>query len=301
MLVGSSAWNTAARRKSVPSIILSSLSYSCKDANSRVIPRSLRGEQEVATRTASLFGMLLILAALAGSPVKAAPAPVAQVLQLYSYELRDKVQFEQGYQRHLAWHATHDDKLVWFGWMVDSGRRKGLFVDGTAGASYAALDTRPDLTGDAADAVRNFLPFAQARNVETWELWPGPSTATPLEDHKPRALVDVYVMHATPGSALHFERLLSKLAEKRRSRSASLTWYKAARGGALPAYMPVLSRSDWADVEHAGGTLSALLARVYGVGPAEVGRLLEALTDVEVECWSYQPRLSLIPGTLLEP
>jgi len=66
--------------------------------------------------------------ALGGAAARAAPPVQAQMLQLFSYELKDKAQFEQGYRRHLGWHAAHGDKLVWYGWMVDSGGRKGLFV-----------------------------------------------------------------------------------------------------------------------------------------------------------------------------
>jgi hypothetical protein len=236
-----------------------------------------------------------VLAVVTGRPIEAAPAPAAQVLQLYTYELKDKTQFEQGYRRHLAWHVGHSDKLVWYGWMVESGRRKGLFVDGTAGASYAALDTRPDLAGDAADARLNFLPFVRAVNVETWELWPMVSTATPLEDHAPGTLMDVFVMHAASGAGQRFERFLSRLAAERRGSPSALTWYKAVRGGSLPAYMLVLSRSDWADIQRVGGTLSELLARAYAAEPKDLAKVLEALADVEVESWSYQPRLSLIP------
>jgi hypothetical protein len=242
------------------------------------------------------IGILGLLTGPGAAPIDAAPTPAAQILQLYSYELKDRVQFEQGYRRHLAWHAAHDDKLVWYGWMVDSGRRKGLFVDGTAGASYAALDTRPDLAGDGADAASNFVPFVRAVNVETWELWPMPSTATPLEDQVPGTLMDVFVLHASPEAGMRFERLLTRLVAYRRGSPPALTWYKAHRGGNLPAYMLVLSRNDWADIERDGGTLPTLLARAYGAGPDKVEKLLSALADIEVESWSYQPRLSLIPG-----
>ena len=247
------------------------------------------------------IGVLVILAGVRAAPIDAAPAPAAQILQLYSYEVKDRAQFELGYRRHLAWHAAHDDKLVWYGWMVESGSRKGLFVDGTAGASYAALDARPDLAGDGADAARNFVPFVRAVNVETWELWPVPSTGMPLEDHAPGTLMDVFLMHAVPGAELRFERLLLQLTADRHGSPPSLTWYKAARGGGLPAYMLVLSRRDWTDIQRVGGTLSALLARAYGAAPEKVEKLLGALANVEVESWSYQPRLSLIPGKPLTP
>jgi hypothetical protein len=80
-----------------------------------------------------------------------------------------------------------------------------------------------------------------------------------------------------------------------------LTWYRAVRGGALPAYMLTLNRTHWAELEWTGSSLGALLSRTYGVEPAEVEPILRALSDVEVESWSYQPHLSLIPGQALAP
>ena len=239
--------------------------------------------------------------ALGGAAARAAPPVQAQMLQLFSYELKDKAQFEQGYRRHLGWHAAHGDKLVWYGWMVDSGGRKGLFVDGTAGASYPALDARPDPASDGADAARNFLPFVRAVNVETWELWTAVSTATPLEERAPGALMDVYMMRVSPGAAGRFEQALARLVAQRGADVPSLTWYRAVRGAGLPAYMLVLNRGDWADVGRAGGTLDALLARAYAASPDDIQKLLGALATVEVESWSYQPRLSLIPGKPLAP
>ena len=244
--------------------------------------------------------MSILVAALTLVPARAAE-PTPPILQLYSYQVADKALFEDGYRRHLGWHAAHADKLVWYGWMVDSGRRKGLFVDGTAGASYAGLDARPDPAGDGADAARTFLPQVHAVNVETWELWRLPSTGTPLEDRAPGAVIDVFVMRVPMRDAAMFERAVERIAARRGTDGPVLTWYRAVRGGALPAYMLTLSRTHWAELERTGSSLGALLSRTYGVEPAEIEPILRALSDVEVESWSYQPHLSLIPGQALAP
>jgi hypothetical protein len=240
------------------------------------------------------------IAALALVPARAAE-PMPPVLQLYSYQVADQALFEDGYRRHLGWHAAHGDKLVWYAWTVDSGRRKGLFVDGTAGASYAGLDARPDPAGDGADAVRTFLPHVHAVNVETWELWRTPSTGTPLEDRAPGATMDVFVMRVPMRDAATFERAVEHVAAGQSGDSPSLTWYRAVRGGALPSYMLILSRPNWAELERTGSSLRALLSRAYGAQSAEIEPILRTLSDVEVESWSYQPRLSLIPGRALAP
>lgn len=242
----------------------------------------------------------ILVAALALAPARAAE-PMLPILQLYSYQVADKALFEDGYRRHLGWHAAHADKLVWYGWMVESGRRKGLFVDGTAGASYAALDARPDPAGDGADAARTFLAHVHAVNVETWQLWRAPSTGTPLEDRAPGAMMDVFVMRVPMRDAAMFERAVEHFATGRAADRPLLTWYRAVRGGALPAYMLTLSRTHWAELERTGSSLRALLSRAYGAEPAEIEPILRVLSDVEVESWSYQPRLSLIPDQPLAP
>jgi hypothetical protein len=122
----------------------------------------------------------------------------ASVLQLYSYRPSDPAKFRDGYRAHLDWHVKRHDVLVWYAWSVQAGPRRGLFIDGTAGASFAELDARPDLPGDGADFAATAGPYAQAVDVETWELWQEPSTANPLEDRKPGAVVDAFLLEVLP-------------------------------------------------------------------------------------------------------
>lgn len=89
----------------------------------------------------------------------AAQSATAQVAQLYSYAIKDKPSFEEGYRCHLIWHAAQKDQLVWYAWTIDSGPREGAFVDGTFGATFAQLDAHPDAKGDGADFVRDVSPF----------------------------------------------------------------------------------------------------------------------------------------------
>lgn len=238
---------------------------------------------------------------LAGASAWAAPTkesgarPPACILQLFSYAVKDQAQFEEGYRRHLGWHGRHGDTLVWYGWTVESGARKGAFVDGTAGATYAGLDARPDPAGDGADAVRNFTPFVQPLNVETWELVGAVSTALPLEDRRPGPNLDVFVLHVRPGDTAAFEQALARLAARRTAQPSALTWYRAVRGGTVPAYMLVLTRNGWSDLDRVRGSLREMLGAAYAA-PDAVDALLGLTSDVQVESWSYRPRLSLIPG-----
>lgn len=242
----------------------------------------------------------LVAAVALSTPALAQELP-ASILQLFSYKLADATRFREGYRAHLQWHARQSDRLVWYGWSVQAGPRRGLFIDGTAGASLAALDARPDLAGDAADFVATVGASAQPVDIETWAWWPGPSTASTLEDRKPSATMDVLLMKAPEGRVRDFEATLQRLAQKRRAESPSISWYRRLRGGGEANYMLVLPRRTWAEIATTGGTFRDILAKAYRGSDREIDTVLAAVDVIAVETWAYEPRLSLIPGEALAP
>lgn len=224
----------------------------------------------------------------------------ASIGQLYFYSIKDQPAFEEGYRRHLSWHASQKDQLVWYAWSIESGLRRGEFVDGTFGASFAGLDARPNLSEDGADFVHNVSALVTALDTETWTLWRAPSTGTPLEDRKPEAMLDVFLLEVLPAEAPIFEREITLLA-KTKLPATRLSWYRLARGGGVTRYMLLLSRSNWADVGSAGPTLSEMMTRAYSQTPAKVNEALRYVRSYRNETWEYEPRLALIPGHSLEP
>jgi hypothetical protein len=230
---------------------------------------------------------------------------VPSVSQLYFYSIKDRPAFEQGYRRHLGWHAAHNDQLAWYAWLIDSGLRKGAFVDGTFGATFAGLDGRPDPSGDGADFGQNVTPYVTALDVETWTLWAVPSTATPLEDRHPGTTLDVFVLQVDPSEALSFEAALEKLTKeklaKTKQEAPKLSWYRVVRGNNLPMYAVLLTRKNWTDIESAGPTLREMLVNAYAGTTAQVAEVLHRVRTIRTETWSYEPRLALIPGKPLEP
>lgn len=225
---------------------------------------------------------------------------VASVGQLYSYTIKDRPSFEEGYRRHLGWHAGQNDQLVWYAWTIDSGARKGAFVDGTFGATFAGLDARPDPGGDRANWHRNVAPYVAPLDIETWTLWAPPSTATPLEDHRPGTALDVFLLEVDPAEASSFEATMENLAKAKRD-TVKLSWYRVVRGSSLPAYVLLLTRKNLADIGSAGPTISEMLANVYASTPVQVAEALRHVRAIRGETWSYEPRLALIPGRSLEP
>jgi hypothetical protein len=226
--------------------------------------------------------------------------PVASVAQIYSYTIKDRPSFEDGYRRHLGWHTGQNDQLVWYAWTIDSGARKGTFVDGTFGATFAGLDARPDPGGDRADWHRNVAPYVTALDIETWTLWAPPSTATPLEDHRPGTTLDVFLLEVDTAEASSFEAMMEKLAKTKRD-TVKLSWYRVVRGNSLPAYVLLLTRKNLADIGSAGPAITDMLANVYAITPVQVAEALRHVRAIRGETWSYEPRLALIPGRSLEP
>jgi len=262
------------------------------------------------TRSKNILGFLaaiclLIVAAASLSAQDSKRVPqndprTASVGQLYFYSIKDRPAFGEGYRHHLGWHAAHNDPLVWYAWTVDSGARKGTFVDGAFGATFAGLDARVDLSGDGADFVRNVTPYVTPLNIETWTLWASPSTATPLEDHHPETTLDVFLLQVDPAESVSFEAAVEKLAKTKRA-PTKLSWYRAVRGNNLPTYLLMLTRKNWADVETAGPTFGEMLANAYAGTSAQVADVLRHVHSIRTETWDYEPRLSLIPGHSLEP
>jgi hypothetical protein len=201
---------------------------------------------------------------------------IAQAAFLFAYDVdRGKEDaFEAGYAAHLAWHAEHKDPLPWYGWYVTSGPRTGLFIDGTFGIPFAAMDQRVDPVGDGADMTARVLPFAKARTYSALELWPQVSTVRTLEDRKPTAVLDAFTVTVAPKNIAAFETARSREPKGRAA------WYRTISGGPTGAYLALVPRQTWTD----------LAGR-----PALLGKAAALVEHVEVESWSYRPKLSRIP------
>lgn len=188
---------------------------------------------------------------------------IAQAAFLFAYDVDRGKQdtFEAGYVAHLGWHAEHKDPLPWYGWYVTSGPRTGLFIDGTFGIPFAAMDQRVDPAGDGADMEARVLPFAKARTYSALELLPEVSTVRTLEDRKPTAVLDAFTVIVAPKNIAAFETALSREPKSRAActgRSAVVrrahtwrwsrarpgrTWSAAPPYWARPPLWPSMSRS----------------------------------------------------------
>lgn len=226
-----------------------------------------------------MFVRVLLVALSIALPTMAS-AQQGDAAHLYAYRLSDQPRFEEGYRRHLLWHADRGDKLAWYAWYVTAGERTGAFVDGTFGATPEALENRIEPDADAADFRTNAAPFAAALGNEGWALWRAASQATSLEQRRPETLI--HVLAIKPGDSERFDAAITGRPVP------GAAWYRGDGKTPAPYLLIVPARSA-----SARPSIEAILGRAHPALPlAQV---------VRAETWRYAPRLALMPGEALKP
>jgi hypothetical protein len=73
------------------------------------------------------------------------------------------------------------------------------------------------------------------------------------------------------------------------------------RGADVPAYVVMVPRQRWQEIDRQGDTLTDILVNAYGAQRNAMSALMAKVDSIESESWSYEPRLSLFPGQALAP
>lgn len=251
--------------------------------------------------------LLLSLAICCTLPAVAQDAKSARdsgdAAHLFGYLPKDgmRAQFDAGYRKHLEWHATHFDPLVWYGWYVTHGPRAGMFIDGSFGAPFAAFDQRVAPADDAKDAERSFLGFAEPTFPMAYRVRRDLSSGTPLERWQPTPLVDVHRYRVKLGRSSHFELLARRMRnalEAAGAKDVAYTWYQGVAGTGTPEYMLMVSRNGWAGFDGAPGDLEGVLATLDDATTRRelLMGLAASVDEVTSEVWQYRSDLSLIPA-----
>jgi hypothetical protein len=212
-----------------------------------------------------------------------------------------RAQFDAGYRKHLEWHATHADPLVWYGWYVTHGPRAGMFIDGSFGAPFTAFDQRVAPAEDAKDAERSFLGFAEPTFRATYRVRRDLSSGTPLERWQPTQLVDVHRYRVKLGRSTHFELLARRMRtvlEGSGAKDVAYTWYQGVAGTATPEYMLMVARKGWSGFDSAPGDLEGVLATLDDASTRRelLMGLAASVEEVTGEVWQYRSDLSLVPA-----
>jgi hypothetical protein len=216
---------------------------------------------------------------------------------LFSYRISSAGQFNAAYAEHLEWHRRQGDHLLWYGWYVIAGARTGMFVDGTFGSPFEAIDRRPNLREDAEHFAKGAALYSQPVHYGAWESWPQASTSLSLEDRAPTPFLEVLRLTVHPSRTEEFEALLSSLAARARPREApGWAWYRNTVGQADSDYLVLIPRRSWAELAARPRSLAAMAAAAYGSPAGEGTRLSAFVRSMESELWAYRADLSYFPA-----
>lgn len=233
----------------------------------------------------------------------AAPDLQSEAAFLFAYRAKpgQRGAFDEGYRRHLEWHAEHDDPFVWYGWDVVTGSDVGVFVDGTFGPTPAEFDGRVAPAEDAADFAATAGPFADPLWRRIYRVRPDLGTSSFLEDREPTPFLRVLEYALKPGSGPEFEELLNRAARRAEAPEAGegpRSWaaYELLDGGRAPGFLLLIPATGTAAVG-AGGPMAWLEALV---GPDDRSRvrdnLFSAVDGASSALWVLRRDLTLVPG-----
>lgn len=233
-----------------------------------------------------------VLTLLLVSPVNAQQGPAAHFF-VYQVNPGAQAKFEDGYRRHLGWHRSHHDSLVWYGWTVADGKRDGYFIDASVGEPFAAFDHRVDVEQDGADFQVNVIPYVTPQAQLTYQLLPELSFGTPLENRKPSDTMQVTYFDLRPGTEVRFERALQaahRVLALTRS-APPHTWYRLVTGGDKPQYMLMVARANWASYDGFRKDIADLLTNDQNA----LHDFTDAVRTSSTETWTYHADLSNLP------
>ena len=247
--------------------------------------------------------ILATMIGISAMPTRALPpagaaaerAPTAALL--FSYRISEPAQFNAAYADHLEWHRRQRDHLIWYGWYVVAGDRTGMFLDGTFGSAFEAIDRRPNLREDAEHFANGAALHSQPVQYGAWESWPGASTTFSLEDRAPTPFVEALRLVVEPSRSEEFEALLSRLAARPRpGRALAWAWYRNTVGQADNTYLVLIPRRSWAELALRPRSLAAMAASAYGSPAREAARLAGFVRSLDSELWAYRSDLSYFPA-----
>lgn len=238
------------------------------------------------------------LALITASAAPALPAREASVGLLFAYHIDAQAEFDAAYRDHLEWHRKKKDHLSWYGWYVIAGGRTGMFMDGTFGSGFEAIDRRPAIAEDARHFAEGAALHSRPAANSVWQLWPEVSTVFSLEDQHPAPLLQVLELRVEPSRLADFERLLTTLSARRRlTPGLGWTWYRGSAGSVHPAFLIMIPRKSWSEFANGTMTLGAFAEQAYGRLPGKRSVALDKMTALLAsEVWRYRADLSYFPG-----
>jgi len=216
----------------------------------------------------------------------------------YAYSPKENAaDLVNGYKRHLQWHTANDDRILWYAWFVIEGDRPGHFIDGAYDVTGAQFDSRPDPAGDAADAIANFLPFADMQYRRVFRLRRDLGTSSFLEDRNPSPLMQVVYYQVNPGTQSQFEAAVATIAAAAQRKGLDFSIYEMLTGTSGPLYAMYVPLDGFRSLDNPATSLE-LVAQSAMPGEASslaMADLVIAARSTRSELWQFRPDLSFMP------
>lgn len=223
--------------------------------------------------------LLLVSLAIAGisAPAKAEYefGPFARIAMLRPHDTQIFA-WEQGYIRHLQWHANNKETYNWYGFNLWSSGHQRRFVYATFGHSARSLSNPIDPAEDERDTTVNIIPYVEFLDNSLYEFLPRASQGNGIPT--PLSRTEFTTVELKPGMESRFESAL--YAERARLRSETL-WFRLISGGKVPRYVRLRPKKD----------LEALFQdRANSALPLSTAGLID---NQKVEILSFRPTMSL--------
>ncbi len=208
-----------------------------------------------------------------------------ELAQFAFWQPNDRLQFENGYKKHLEWHRNNDDTWGWWGWFVISGPRYGQFADATFHRTWKDFDNAVKPAEDLADNRLHVFPFGDVTSIFKIKHYPTHSTNDTL-DYKARLtrLITLSVNDASEGLRA-IQALKKRLTDKG---VGSFHTFSMVDGGSLYEFVILIGARNWQEFGLSDSVAEDLDA-------IEDQFKLRTITSVVSETLVYRPDLSLFP------
>lgn len=214
---------------------------------------------------------------------------------LLAVRLRNVVQFEEAYLRHVEWHRRQGDTWTWDMWSTVTSDL-GTYIVITGGHTWADFDVPPvDPVADGADATAQFGSLVES--VTGGFMRSMTTVSRPAAGRMPLALVtDFEVKEGMDGDFLQVVRKFNEAAEQ-------VDWtehyvWLASVGGSRGDYILVLQRENWASFAPHEMSAEAVMEEAFGRQEANAlwDMFFNAVESTSERIWTYRPDLSYTPG-----
>lgn len=246
------------------------------------------------------IGVVVLSVVLLAIPA-AAQMGAGNIVKVYFLKAKPGAEkaFEEGLKKHLGWHRAEKDPWAWVAWQTITGEANGMYGVGTFERSWEDFDR--DVSSQPAheaDVEANIGPHVASVTPTFWAYLKDVSRPPAEGAETPLSQVLTFRLHF--GKADEFGRIIRKITDalNKANWGMNYEWYALVNGGAVPTYVLVLPRANFAAM--APPAKSFVAAMEEAIGRQETEELLEGfekcIKSETTEIIRSRPDLGYVPG-----